>query len=117
MRSEPAQIESAMQTKETTGKAAALLDEAKTIVAGPRQEAYGSPVDNLNCIADLWSTFLSRRKSAQYGRDCGGVCITGQDVAAMMILLKLARLAQTPEHKDSLLDSVGYAACYAEFLP
>jgi hypothetical protein len=31
----------------------------------------------------------------------------------MMVLMKVARLAETPDHADSLRDIAGYAACAA----
>ncbi len=39
-----------------------------------------------------------------------------RDVAMLMILLKIARLAETPNHRDSIVDIIGYAACYAEMV-
>lgn len=36
--------------------------------------------------------------------------ISSEDVAHMMILLKVARLANDPYHRDSLVDVCGYAA-------
>jgi hypothetical protein len=36
------------------------------------------------------------------------------DVAAMLALLKIARLQQSPNHRDSWVDLAGYAACGAE---
>ena len=32
------------------------------------------------------------------------------DVAHMMVLLKMARLVETPQHRDSWVDMAGYAA-------
>jgi len=80
--------------------AALLLDEAKAIVTGARAEAYGKVEDNFTRIAEFWSTFKN-------------VSFSAQDVAAMMALLKLARLANQPGHHDSVVDLAGYAACYA----
>jgi hypothetical protein len=34
-------------------------------------------------------------------------------VAQMMVLLKMARLMQTPDHRDSVVDMAGYTATYA----
>jgi hypothetical protein len=36
--------------------------------------------------------------------------LTPQDVSVMMILLKAARLANDPSHRDSVVDICGYAA-------
>lgn len=74
-----------------------LLDKAKEIVNGARQENYGKPEKNFANIATYWSVYL--------GRD-----IKATDVAAMMILMKLARLENNPKHEDSWIDIAGYAA-------
>lgn len=66
-----------------------------------RSHLYGKPEANFERIAALWSAFLGRQ-------------ITATDVAAMMTLLKVARLAETPKHLDSWVDIAGYAACGAE---
>jgi hypothetical protein len=39
--------------------------------------------------------------------------LSASDVAYMMVLLKMARLMQTPGHRDSLVDMAGYAATAA----
>lgn len=78
-----------------------LLSMAGGLVNGERAEQYGSPVDNFGRIAALWSTYLRTPISAG-------------DVAAMMVLMKAARLSWNPVHLDSLVDIAGYAACGAE---
>jgi hypothetical protein len=40
-----------------------------------------------------------------------GAPITAQQVAHMMIALKISRLQQQPDHLDSYIDIVGYARC------
>ena len=74
-----------------------ILDEANSIIYGDREKTYGNPAKNLNNIANFWSVYLDLEISAQ-------------DVAQMMVLLKLARLINTPNHRDSLVDAVGYLA-------
>ena len=84
-----------------------LLQEAINITAGDRNVAYGNPEDNFQNIADYWNTYLTQR----VGGATVGVRLTSQDVAHMMILMKMARLATNPGHRDSLVDIAGYAAC------
>jgi len=90
--------------------AAALLDEAKNIITGARRAAYGNPEDNFRAIADLWTTYLHR-----VGVDFTDPeqALRAHDVAILMILMKCARLAETPNHHDSMVDIAGYAACAA----
>jgi hypothetical protein len=79
-----------------------VLDKAKEIVVGAREGEYGSPRRNFERIAALWSAHLGDRT------------LTPVDVALMMALLKIARLASAPGHDDSWTDLAGYAACGAE---
>jgi hypothetical protein len=79
-----------------------ILKEANTIIYGDREKTYGHPSKNLVTIALMWNAYLFARKSKEN--------IGPKDVAAMMVLLKTARLANNPEHRDSLVDICGYAA-------
>lgn len=80
------------------------LEEALKIVTKDRQNAYGTPEDNFNCIAGLWSAYL-------------GHPITAKQVAILMILLKVARAKANPDYADNYVDICGYAACGAELDP
>lgn len=91
--------------------AALLLAQASAIVTGARRAAYGKPEDNFRCIADLWRVYMHRRENA--GTVADGSFPTATDVAAMMVLMKVARLAESPAHADSWRDIAGYAACGA----
>lgn len=74
-----------------------ILDEAKRLVCGDREETHGSPAENFARIAKLWSAYK-------------GVEFTPEDVAAMSILTKVSRLASNPRHLDSWVDVAGYSA-------
>lgn len=80
-----------------------ILEEASAIVNGPRNFAYGESEDNFGRIARLWRAFFK----ARYDLD---VPLTPGDVGLIMILMKVARLAYDPDHKDSWVDLAGYAA-------
>ena len=80
-----------------------ILEEAQSIIYANREKTYGRPSKNLDCIAQLWTAYLTNRKHSD--EELGAV-----DVAAMMTLLKIARLANSPEHRDSLVDACGYLA-------
>lgn len=77
------------------------LNEAMNIVVGQRENEYGSPEDSFDLIARYWSAHLNCR-------------VTATDVAAMMSLLKLARLSSDYTKADSWIDLAGYAACGCE---
>ena len=78
-----------------------ILDAAAACVLSDREQQYGAPEDVFPIIAGLWSAYLGKPVSAS-------------DVAAMMVLLKVARLTGNPAHPDSWVDIAGYAACGGE---
>lgn len=78
-----------------------ILDEAKRIICGDRDQQYGSPEDNFATIARLWSDYL-------------GHPIEAVDVGIMMTLFKIARIMTGTHKDDSYIDAIGYMACAAE---
>ena len=82
-----------------------LTEEAASIVSGARNTAYGAPEDNFARIARLWTAHLANLGFT--------VELHPHDVAAMMRLMKEARLANDPSHRDSLVDIIGYTLCHA----
>lgn len=88
-----------------------IAAEAVKIVTGARRSAYGTPEQNFERIAIFWNAYLTLRRDAH---PAGTVTIQPRDVAAMMRLMKEARLIETPDHRDSFVDLVGYALCGAE---
>lgn len=91
-----------------------IANEAVRIVTGARRAAYGTPERNFQRIAALWNAHLLNRFSDECGLDVFIPVLTPGDVAAFMRLMKEARLAETPDHRDSFVDLVGYALCGAE---
>ena len=87
-----------------------ILHAAEKCVCGQRETDYGTPEDNFETIAGLWETYLSRACVDE----AGGVYIDANDVAMMMALLKIARIAAGGGKADSWIDLAGYAACGAE---
>ena len=85
-----------------------LLSEAHSIVSVDRNAAYGNPENNFQNIADRWNLYLQQRGITN---PFNGGEITPQDVAHMMIDMKMARLGSNMLHRDSLVDIAGYAAC------
>lgn len=83
-----------------------ILDEAKKCVCTERQSQYGTPENSFNAIARLWEDYLTSKGNA--------VDIDTKDVAAMMALLKIARIATGHGKADNWIDIAGYAACGGE---
>lgn len=73
-----------------------ILTEAASLINGERAQQYGDATECFGRIAALWSALLD-------------IVITPNDVANMMILLKVARTRDT-YHRDSYVDIAGYAA-------
>jgi hypothetical protein len=79
-----------------------VLEEAHNVIYGEREKTYGDPGKNLRIIAEYWTTYL---------RDKGLMLdLEFDDVCNMMVLMKIARLGNTPLHHDSMVDICGYTA-------
>jgi hypothetical protein len=78
-----------------------ILNEAIKCVCGQREQDYGTPENNFQTIANLWSTYL-------------GCTVKAIDVTMMMALLKIARIRNGGGSGDSFVDLAGYAACGGE---
>jgi hypothetical protein len=85
--------------KKTKNGRQICLEEAGRIVAGDRDAQYGGPEDNFLRIAKIWSVIL-------------GIEINEEDVAMMMVGVKVARYANKSGFQpDTWIDVAGYGAC------
>lgn len=75
-----------------------MLERAKALVYGERQQDYGAALENFTRIARIWEVVL-------------GVSVSPEQVALCMIGVKMARLVKSPEHEDSWVDIAGYVGC------
>lgn len=80
-----------------------VLSEAEKCVCGQREHEYGVPEDSFEMIGKFWTVYLDYATK-----------IDAHDVAAMMALLKIARISKSPDHMDSWCDLAGYASCGGE---
>jgi hypothetical protein len=78
-----------------------------------RGDSYGTPEDNFRTTAAMWNAWLDQRVQ-NLNRTQSRLQFEPHDVAALLALLKLARLANDPKHTDSWVDLAGYAACGME---
>ena len=81
-------------------KRAEILEAARVCVCGEREQDYGTPENNFETIGLLWGAYL-RAAHPELARVMAVNHITAKDVAAMMGLLKVARIA-TGNKADSL---------------
>lgn len=86
-----------------SGTTETILDEAKGLIYGDRQDQYGDALTSFGNIADGWSVIA-------------GTEITAEQVCMMMGWLKMMRLLNQPTHHDSVVDLAGYAGCYEKVL-
>ena len=87
------------------------LKGAETCVTGQRQRDYGEVENNFSAIGLFWSVYL---RNAHPELNMAINTIDAKDVAAMMALLKIARIASPTATEDSFVDLAGYAACGCE---
>lgn len=81
---------------------------AERCVCGDREQDYGSPENNFQTIANLWNDYLNGTGGEEH------YFIGAKDVAAMLALLKIARIASGHAKEDNWVDLAGYAACGGE---
>ncbi|QCG76910.1 hypothetical protein SEA_XIANYUE_56 [Mycobacterium phage XianYue] len=74
-----------------------ILTTAEEIINGQRALDYGDAKENHERIAILWGAYKR------------GVEFSPEDVAVMMILLKIARFMENGYHQDTVVDIAGYA--------
>lgn len=79
-----------------------LLEEIQ-VTLNDRGKIYGSSRSNHERISELWTGYL-------------GDYISPMQVSMCMLLVKVSRLTETPNHQDSIKDLIGYAAIYNELL-
>ena len=85
-----------------------ILAEASRIVSRDRNLSHGDAFKNHAEIAEFWNIFLDGKLQPM-------ASITADDVALMMILLKISRTNQGKKFNlDNFVDMAGYAAIAGE---
>ena len=78
-----------------------LIDKAKELINGERKKDYGDARRCFALTASLWGIYLNRE-------------VYADDVAVMMMLLKIARMTTGKGTDDCWIDIIGYAALGGE---
>lgn len=91
-----------------------VLDAAKRCVCGDREQDYGSPENNFRTIASMWNSYLCGAGLMENHDPTVWKGIKPKDAAAMLALLKIARIASGHAKADNWIDLAGYAACGGE---
>ena len=85
-----------------------ILKKAKEIISNDRNVSHGDAFKNHAEIAEFWNIFLDKKLRPMAD-------ITADDVAIMMILLKISRHTQGEKFNlDNFIDMAGYAAIAGE---
>jgi hypothetical protein len=85
------------------------LETAIGLTNGDRNKAYGPPINNLTDCAELWNTYIRAKQRATDKLE-----LDAEDVAWMMVLVKMARSFQRGYHPDNYNDASAYSAIAGE---
>ena len=107
-----------------------ILAEADAAVNGERNASYGDPTQDFGRTARYWNEHLcaiyerriapilakhpERREDLEGFLDYLVDMVEAEDVATMMMLLKISRISWSPQKRDHWVDVAGYAACGAQ---
>ena len=85
-----------------------ILAEASRIISKDRNLSHGDAFQNHAEIAEFWNIFLDKKLQPM-------ASITAEDVALMMVLMKISRNNQGKKNNlDNFIDMCGYAAIAGE---
>lgn len=87
-----------------------ILYNGAKLTAGDRDKEYGEPVKNMQDIGKLWTAYIQ----AQYTGTGWAMTLTGEDVAHMMTLMKIARTFAPAAKFDTYVDSATYQGIAGE---
>lgn len=76
-----------------------VAETAQRLVGGDRQDQYGHPIEDFTRTAGAIN--------ALYGTDFGP-----RDIPIIMTCVKLSRVIQSPNKRDSIVDAIGYMLTY-----
>lgn len=103
-------------TAKKTSPRVQLLETASNLVSGDRNRQYGDPNSDFRRTASFWTTYMGgvverRLAGGESFEQILATLFQPQDVAAMMVCLKMSRISWTPGKDDSWTDAAGYIAC------
>ena len=85
-----------------------ILKKARDLITGDRNETHGDAFQNHAEIAEFWNIYLDKKLQPMAN-------ITAEDVALMMVLMKISRNTQGKKNNlDNFIDMCGYAAIAGE---
>tara|TARA_R110002020_G_scaffold73888_3_gene189498 strand:+ start:11304 stop:11651 length:348 start_codon:yes stop_codon:yes gene_type:complete len=78
-----------------------MLDKAKELTMGDRNESYGEPYENMKRAADVFNAITGRDLSAS-------------EISTVQEAIKLARRKTSPTKADNYVDDMAYVGITAE---
>ena len=81
-----------------------VIEEAARLTTQDRQDTYGHPADDFAKVALMTVPIMESDIDPKLKH------------ALYMVQVKIARLLNTPEHRDSIVDGIGYFNTYAMIL-
>jgi hypothetical protein len=75
-----------------------ILNTAKGLITGDRHQIYGDAGEDFTRTGRMWAAILGLER------------VSAEQVALCMAAVKIGRLCQTPDHRDSWVDACGYLA-------
>ncbi len=78
-----------------------VIDTARDYITKDRAATHGNAENSFALMAQMWSAYL-------------GVKVEAHDVAALMVIFKIARFRSNPTYEDNSIDAVGYSALMGE---
>jgi len=85
-----------------------ILKKASNLVSDAREGTHGDARENHEQIAEFWNIYLDKKLQPMAN-------ITAEDVALMMVLMKISRNNQGKKSNiDNFIDMCGYAAIAGE---
>jgi hypothetical protein len=85
------------------------LETAISLTNGDRNRTYGPPINNLTDCAELWNAYIRAKQRATNNLE-----LDAEDVAWMMVLVKMTRSFQAGYHADNYTDATAYSAIAGE---
>jgi Domain of unknown function (DUF6378) len=90
------------RVKDNLTERARVLDEAKNLICGDRNNQYGEPHQDFQRTAGVLNAL---------GYLAPDGPLKAHDVAVIISAVKLSRIMWSPEKRDHWVDLAGYAAC------
>ncbi len=92
----------AMQFGDDIPERELILQNARVLISGDRKQTYGDAATDFTRTGRMWAAVLGIEE------------VTPEQVALCMTLVKIGRLCETPNHRDSWIDGCGYLALGGE---